>query len=178
MSAVLTVVEAAEAQTTALVPLEAVRVQALRAVVAPPRGDRHPAALYLAQLGAGSRRAMRQALDAAAGLVSGGRADAETLDWAALRYQHTAALRAALADRYAPASANKVLSAVRGVLKQCWRLGLVGAEDYHRAADVPRVKGTTLPKGRALSGGEMGGLLTACTTDSRLTDLRDAAVLA
>jgi hypothetical protein len=65
---------------------------ALAPLVAPPRGDRHPAALYLAQLGVGSRRAMRQALDAAAGLVSSGRATAETLDWAALRYQHPAAL--------------------------------------------------------------------------------------
>ena len=184
MSAALTVVDAAETheihetQTASLAPLAAVGAPALRAVVAPPRADRHPAALYLAQLGAGSRRAMRQALDAAAALVSGGRADAETLDWAALRYQHTAALRAALGDRYAPASANKALSAVRGVLKQCWLLGLMTAEDYHRAANVPRVKGTTLPKGRALSGGEMGGLLGACAADSRLTDLRDAALLA
>ena len=67
---------------------------------------------------------------------------------------------------------------MRGVLKQCWLLGLMTAEDYHRAANVPRVRGTTLPKGRALSGGEMGGLLGACAADSRLTDLRDAALLA
>jgi hypothetical protein len=33
--------------------------------------------------------------------------------WASLRYQHTAAIRAALQERYAPATANKLLAALR-----------------------------------------------------------------
>ncbi len=58
MSDALIVVDAAEThkthktnetQTASLAPLEPTRVQALRAVVAPPRADRHPAALYLAR---------------------------------------------------------------------------------------------------------------------------------
>src|SRR6266508_2389406 len=81
-----------------------------------PRPDRHPAAVYLARLGTRSRRTVRGWLDAVAALVSGGRADAETLDWAALRYQHTAAVRAALAERYAPSTANGCLAALRAVL--------------------------------------------------------------
>ncbi len=112
--------------------------------------SRHPAAVDLARLGPGSRRTMRQALDAVAGLVSGGRHDARTLPWAALRDSETQAVRAALAERYAPATVNKMLAPLRGVLKECWRLGLVDAEAYQRAADVEGVTSTTLPRGRAL----------------------------
>jgi hypothetical protein len=64
--------------------------------------EKHPAAVYLASLGSGSRRTMRQALDAMASLLTSGRCDAETLDWSALRYQHTQALRAALARSSRP----------------------------------------------------------------------------
>jgi len=53
-----------------------------------PPADQHPAAVYLARLGAGSRRTMRAALAAMAGIVSGGAADATQLDWGALRYPH------------------------------------------------------------------------------------------
>src|SRR5947209_4680910 len=85
----------------------------------------NPAAVYLARLAPGSRRTMRGALDTIAGILTSGRQDAAALDWATLRYQHTQAIRAALADRYQPAMANKCLAALRGTLKECWRLGLV-----------------------------------------------------
>ena len=113
----------------------------------PLPADRHPAAVYIASLAPGSRRTMRQALDAIAGFLTSGQATAETLDWAALRYQHTQAVRAALAARYAPATANKILAALRGVLREAWRLGYVTADEYQRAADLPAVRGSTLPRG-------------------------------
>ena len=98
---------------------------------------------------------MAQALGVVAEILTDGRLDALTVDWGAVRYQHTTAVRTALAERYAPAMANKVLAALRGVLQEAWRLGLMSAEDFHRAADVPSVRGTTLPRGRALKAGEM-----------------------
>jgi hypothetical protein len=58
--------------------------------------DRTPAVVYLARLAPGSRRTMRRALDTVASLLTSGRADALACDWPALRYQHTAALRALL----------------------------------------------------------------------------------
>ena len=139
--------------------------------------DQNPAAVYLARLAAGSRRTMRGALDTISGLLSGGQADAEALPWHQLRYRHTTAVRAALVEKYAPATANKHLAALRGVLKEAWRLGQMESDDYHRAVDLPGVKGTTLPKGRALSSGEIRALFEACA-DGKPGGARDAALIA
>jgi len=91
--------------------------------------------------------------------------NAETLAWHQLRYEHTQVVRAVLADRYAAATVNKMLSALRGVLRECWRLGLISADDYQRAADLATVKGSTLPRGRALAAGELRALLADCAAD-------------
>jgi integrase/recombinase XerD len=138
--------------------------------------DRHPAAVYLARLGPGSRRAMRQALDLMAGLATGGQADAMSMPWAALRYQHTQAVRAALAESHAPATVNKCLSALRGVLGEAWRLGQMTGDDYHRAVDLKSVRAQTLPRGRALEPGQLRVLFEACGTTA--AGKRDAALLA
>ncbi len=141
------------------------------------RGN-HPAAVYIMSLAPGSRRTMKEALDTIAGILTDGRDDAVSLNWAGLRYQHTAAIREELAARYSPATANKMLSALRGVLKESWRLGMMTAEDYHRAADLKAVKGEKLPRGRALSHGEVRALFEVCGRDSSPAGTRDAAMLA
>lgn len=157
--------------------ISSIRSGALVARKIPPI-EQHPAAVYLASLGSGSRRTMRQALDAMAGLLTSGRCDAETLGWSALRYQHTQALRSALAERYSHATANKMLAALRGVLRESWRLGHIDAETYHRAADLKGIRGQTLPRGRALSAGEIRALFGACANDPSPAGQRDAAILA
>lgn len=138
--------------------------------------DQHPAAVYLAQLATRSRRAQRSALDQVAQLL--GYADALACPWAALRYQHTAALRAQLAERYAPATANRMLAALRRVLQEAWRLGLMSAEDYRRAADLTVIKAEALPAGRALALDEVAALLEACAADATPAGVRDAALIA
>jgi len=140
--------------------------------------DRHPAAVYLSRLAPGSRRTMRQALDTIAGLLTGGLADAQQIDWSAVRYQHAQAIRTRLAETYSPATTNKMLSALRGVLREAWRLELMTAEDYQRATDLEAVKGQTLPRGRALGAGELAALLRVCSDDVSPAGARDAALLA
>ena len=139
--------------------------------------DKNPAAVYLARLAHGSRRTMRAALTTIAHLLTDGVADCFALPWHLLRYQHTAAVRASLAARYAPATANKHLAALRGVLKEAWRLGLMDGSAYQRAVDLPGVRGGTLPRGRALTPGELRALFAACA-DGSPAGVRDAALLA
>lgn len=141
--------------------------------------DQNPAAVYLASLeSATGRRTQKQALDAIAGLLTGGVADCLSFPWQSLRYQHTAAIRAQLVTRYRPATVNKFLSALRGVLRESWRLGLITAEDYQRAADLQSVKGETLPAGRELQPGEITALLASCESDLTPAGARDAAIIA
>ena len=139
--------------------------------------DRCPAAVYLAQLKQSSRRPQKQALDLVASLLTSGTADCLTLNWAAIRYQHTAAVRGRLLDRYAPATANRILSALRGVLEQTWLLGQMSAEDYHRAARLSPVIGETLPAGRELSPEEIASLIQNCIEDRSPIGIRDAAII-
>lgn len=138
----------------------------------------HPAEVYLASLEVGSRRTMREALNVIASMLTDGTCDALTLDWSALRYQHTAAVRSVLMEKYSPATANKMLCALRRTLKEARRLGLMVAEDYDRAVDIQSVRGTSLLRGRALSQSEIAALMDACTGDSTAVGARDAAMLA
>jgi len=146
--------------------------------VAGTPADKNPALVYLAGLAPGSRRTMRQALDAIARTLSGGICDAETLPWGALRFQHTAAIRAKLAEDHEPATANKMLAALRGVLRSAWQLGQLTAEDYHRAIDLKGVKGSAVAAGRELQAGELSALLSACGDDASPSGARDGAVIA
>ncbi|NWF67947.1 MAG: tyrosine-type recombinase/integrase [Chloroflexi bacterium] len=151
--------------------------------------ERSPAAVYLASLtSAGSRRVMSQALRCVAALLlrqsaenpsipSIDEAQLLTFAWGALRYPHVAAVRARLLEHYTPASVNRMLSALRGVLREAWRLGLMSAEDYARACDVQSVKGETLPAGRELSPGELYALVNVCKADHSAAGVRDAAMI-
>ncbi len=100
-----------------------------------------------------------------------------TLDWSKLRYQHTAALSAVFRDKYAPATANRMLSALRRVLKEARRLKQIGAEDYDSAADIKSIKNTQLLHGRALSDQEVSALIEVCQSDPKPSGVRDAAMI-
>lgn len=143
--------------------------------------DQHPAAVYLSALTSErSRRVMNQSLRIVAALLTGQDSRAANifnLNWSAIRYPHTAALRTRLLEQYSPATTNRILSALRGVLKEAWRLGLMTAEAYQRAIDVQNVKSETLPAGRELSQGEIFALVSTCKADKSPAGVRDAAII-
>jgi site-specific recombinase XerD len=137
--------------------------------------DRHPVAIYLAGLAPGSRRTQTAALRIIAMLVSG-EATEMKLPWWALDYAHTTAIRAKLAERFAPATANRMLAAMRGVLKASFKLGLMSADHMTRACSVEPVRGSRVMKGRALSKGELVALFESCDPN-KAGGARNAALL-
>jgi site-specific recombinase XerD len=155
--------------------------------------DQNPAAVYLASLTSErSRATMIQALNEIAHALgtetvtvpdttSPRRKERDmtflACPWTELRYQHTAALRSQLAAKHAPATANKMLAALRGVLKQAYKLGQMDADDYNRAIELKAVKGDTLPAGRDLAQGEIMALVMACRQDTSAAGARDAAII-
>ena len=161
---------APKAPTGPVVPgLEAAPIEAAQAVEA-----------YLNRLQPGaSRHTMRQSLEHLARLATTGQLAAHELPWHRLRYQDTAKLRAALIHLdYRPATINVRLAALRGVLREAWRLELMASDGYKRASDLENVPGSTLLRGRALPPGEMSALFTRVQKDSTVRGIRDNAVMA
>lgn len=163
------------------------------AVVGP--AQTHPALVYLAgKPSAQSKAALRGALNIVADVLFAGKIEAPGADapertrkayqhrylaipYARMRYQHVAAVRAAVMGKYAPATVNLVLSALRGVLTEAWKLGQMDAEAYQRAVAVRSVRGETVMAGRELASGEMVALVDACRRDAGPAGVRDAAIL-
>jgi len=148
------------------------------ALVATESVARQPAAVYVARLGPGSRRAMATALETLASLASGGRERAGTFAWSRVDYAVAQAIRTALGSRYAPATANRHLAALRGVMREAWRLGQIDGEHYRRATDLAPFRGQTLPKGRALPAAELAALFATVAADRTSRGRRDYALLA
>lgn len=134
--------------------------------------------MLLAQLGPGSRKSMRLALDRIARLASGGLYDRNTFPWGRLRYPHAVWIRNQLAASGAPKYANKCLAAFRGVLREAFSLGHFGrdgAEHYAMTLKIKNVKGTRRRRPRRLALDEWRALFAAC--DDSPGGLRNAAFL-
>ena len=148
-------------------------------VATPGPLDRNPAAVYLrSKPSAAGRRGLERSLNRAAEvLTSGATKDALAVNWAEVRYQHVVALRAVLIENGAqPATINHVLSAVRGVIKETWRLGLLDAESREWVSDVKGVSASKLPAGRHVDIGEVRRLFETCGDTPG--GARDASILA
>ncbi|WP_206817129.1 site-specific integrase [Chroococcus sp. FPU101] len=138
----------------------------------------HPACVYLSQLSERSRDTMRRHLNAIARLLTGNRCDYLNLDWAKLRYQHTALLRTELPRTFAASTVNQMLSALKQVLSEARKLHLMSLEDYTDAVTLKPMKTSSQLKGRLLSSLEMQALMSVCLADLSLIGKRDAALVA
>lgn len=157
-----------------LVPISPIEITSIELL----KADQHPVAVYLARLAPRSRIAMASTISVIVRMISNTEIPIEVFPWQSLRYQHVSALRSQLADIYSPARANGCLAALRGVMKECWQLGIITADEYNRIKAVPPVRGERLPKGRALSHGEIRTLFLECSKDQTKSGTRDAALLA
>ena len=165
--------------STAMIPIDDATELAIV-----PHVARNAAVAYIGGLTSHeSRRRMTNALRTVARLLAGCeglcRCDAcepLALPWHELRREHTQALRSVLVETRTPATANLAIAGLRGVLKESWRLGLMNAEEHARAADLKRVRASTLPKGRMLPKAEVVKLFKACADTPQ--GIRDAAIFA
>lgn len=139
-------------------------------------GEVSPAGAYLATLAPRSAETQAAALNALAAWL--GAAGPDACPWHTLGWHQVATLRQQLASRYAPATANRILAALRGVLLASRRMGLLSADEYLRLIDVRPVRGSTTPRGRMLEQAELGALFRACAADVSPRGRRDAALLA
>jgi len=136
-----------------------------------------PIATYLDRLAPSSRAPTRAGLDAVARIL--GRPGAAFLRWDQITYTDMQRVRSELLARYAPKTAASYIAATRALLKVCWRLDLLSAEQLAKLMDVRSIKGRRLrPQGRLLAPEEIGALFQACADDLTARGRRDAAMLA
>ncbi len=62
------------------------------------------------------------------------------------------------------------------VLRECFYLGLMTADERERASTLPAVRSSTLPCGRALPYPEIRAMFLSCLADHRPEGMRDAAL--
>lgn len=146
-----------------------------------PAFDQHPAVIYLFGLGSErSRRVMAQSLRTIVSILGGvdaTDADFMLINWSAIRRLHSVYIRSQLAAQYRPATANRTLSALRGVLKTAWNLGQIDDTAYRAAIDVARIPTAKSANGRAVTPAEIMALVQACKADESPAGARDAAII-
>lgn len=138
----------------------------------------NPAQAYLLSLNsARSRQTMASFLNIVAGMLGAG--SLQDCSWGALRRHHVLAIIELLRDAgRAVATVNTYLSALKGVAGEAWMLKLMDVESYQHIRAVRQVRGSTLPRGRALKREEIRALFAVCEADRGSAGLRDAALLA
>ncbi|MCA0292517.1 MAG: tyrosine-type recombinase/integrase [Actinobacteria bacterium] len=136
-----------------------------------------------------SRATMRASLDAVArllGEISGVDLDAsgggpgDRIDWAAMTFERAVRIRAAALDRWSPATVNRHLAAVRGIVKIAWLSGLMTSQNADAVAaglkSVPVQSRSDTA--RIFTAGELRTVFADLADRDGVVARRDAAMLA
>lgn len=136
-----------------------------------------PARAYLLSLNSPrSRQTMGSFLGVVARLL--GAESATTCIWGSLRRHHIMAVTELLRDTgRATATVNTYLSALKGVAREAWMLKMMDVESYQHILAVRNLRGSRLPRGRALTTSEIRHLFSVCEDDKSCLGPRDAALL-
>lgn len=139
--------------------------------------DVNPAQAYLDSLAPSGRHSQDHALRVIAGMM--GFEHWADVPWGELRYNHTRKIQTTLIKDfdYAPRTLRRMIAALRGVLKEAWRQGLINSDEYHRAVDLGKIKGGDELAGRMLSFEEIKLFYQSCLDGSK-KGYRDAAIFA
>ncbi|MDQ4429076.1 tyrosine-type recombinase/integrase [Yokenella regensburgei] len=159
---------------TAVIPLDEDFLPVLSGGDAPVS----PAHAYLLSLNSPrSRQTMASFLGIVARMLGANGAD--TCCWGSLRRHHVMAVTELLRDTgRTTATVNTYLSALKGVAKEAWMLKLMDVESFQHIRAVRNLRGSRLPRGRALPGEEIRRLFGVCDADRNSLGPRDSALLA
>ncbi len=136
----------------------------------------NPAKVYLSALAKSGRRAVDAQLRGVAKAL--GATSIDSVPWHQLKHEYVVALKTkALKDGKSPATVNLMLSGIRGVMRSAWNMGMISAEDLARIEAVKSVKSLTEPKGRRITSGELGAIMSAIHTETD-SGKRDAGIVA
>jgi len=107
-------------------------------------------------------------------------AAATELPWSTLQPGDVGVLRERLQGKgYAPATVNRSLAALRGIVRQSWAAGDIDADRRDRLLhNLVGVAGSRQPRGRHLTDTDLADLFAACRNDDSILGRRDTAVLA
>lgn len=158
-------------QPPALAHLQSVDSNAAAVVLAAPLVE-NPFAVYFAGrlLSPKSRRSQLSKLRRVLRLFFRFEGEPRDFPWHTLRYGHIEALRGWMASVWplangrigaAPQTCNGVLTTLRGILRQCYRLELISERDFRLCSEVPNVKGHRVPTGRMVPTGEARAMFEA-----------------
>jgi len=138
----------------------------------------NPASVYILKQAASTQATQRSALARVAAILLDKGADPETFRWHELNYGDVARLRGELVATFAPATANRIMAAVRGTLREAWAAGLLDPDTRDRLLyGLKNARTGRLQTGRVLPGGEVAALLSACTREAGPAGARDAAIV-
>jgi len=137
-----------------------------------------PVTLYLNSLAPSGQRSMRSLLQTAANIFEF-EGQIERMPWPLLQYHHFAQVISTLkANGKATNTINLTIAACKGVMKACFNLGLIKAEQLMQINEVKRVRGKKLPSGRSLTQQEIRLLIATCKRDKTIIGKRDLAIIA
>ena len=134
-----------------------------------------PAKAYIASLRTDAgKRGMMSAINTITRLM--GANDWQEVNWATLNAANVRAIMAKAEG--APATRNKILSALKGIARMGHELHLIDAETVAMIERVHGDKGSRLPAGRAVDAGEVIQLVQTTVRDDSPAGYRDVAIIA
>jgi len=154
----------------------------LGAAVEAGSAESQPAFDYITSLDSeNSRVAMRVKLDLVARLL--GYASIEVAPWSALSARVITLVREhLLAFKRSPATVNQTITALKGVVREAWSIGLATDHTMLTMRLVKKVRGSRDPAGRALSESECARIFDSCDAEKESAycalGKRDAAFFA
>lgn len=147
--------------------------------------DNNPITQYLNHLRPSGRFTQRQCINIAAKLLgvpvkydeNGQEITYQSFKWSDVRHQDVVTLRDKWAESHKPASVNAVLSAVRGVVKTAYKMGLISDAVYLEVDHFKGMKIDTPKAGKRLSMYELESVFHVCEIDLTPAGIRDNALI-